>query len=280
MAFAPIVPPPEGAVAAAQGGYKGDRFYVSADGHFVGDDGFVVPKDFTEFYARFPKHIHNWVKKRMYTGTSEDEVEDWTQDLLIHLQFLPEESKHRKGGKADVVQTFDPFRQYGASQRRFLSYINFCLMNKFRTVGSKFSRNPLSRADNISLSGSEMDDAKAAHVSMDSTEEFVYQHSTQLSKASQKGFKAQDDQMFTGEFLEFVRKKEPEVAPLLHAVWSAGGSFADTRRFWCVTCSRLSNLLEVQSGIHTGHQLGIEQRQFNRFRGRLKELAGKFVRER
>ena len=276
--FAPTVPPPEGAAVAAQDGYTGDRFYVSTDGHFVGDDGFVVPKDFTEFYARFPNHIRNWVKKRMYTGTAEDEVEDWAQDLLIHLQALPEESKHRDDGKKDVVQTFNPFRQYGASQRRFLSYINFCLMNKFRTVGSKFSRNPLSRADNISLSSDEgLDHPNGSH-SM-TMEEFAYQHSTQLSKASQKGFKSQDDQMFTGEFLEFVKAKEPEVAPLLHAVWEAGGSFADTRRFWCVTCKRLSNLLEVQSGVHTGHQLGIEQRQFNRFRGRLKELAGKFVRE-
>ena len=265
-------------MVAAQDGYTGDRFYASTDGHYVGDDGFVVPKDFTEFYARFPHHIHNWAKKRMYGG-SEDEVEDWSHDLLIHLQSLPKESKHREDGKTDVIQTFDPFRQYGASQRRFLSYINFCLMNKFRTVGSKFSRNPLSRADNISLSGNEADEAKMGHDRMDSTEEFVYQHSTQLSKASEKGFKTQDDRMFTGEFLEFVYKKEPEVAPLLHAVWEAGGSFADTRRFWCVTCKRLSNLLEVQSGAHTGHQLGIEQRQFNRFRGRLKELAGKFVRE-
>jgi hypothetical protein len=152
-------------------------------------------------------------------------------------------------------------------------------MNKFRTVGSKFSRNPLSRADNISLSETN-DNGNDNHGNHNnSTEEFVYQHSNALSKASQKGFKTQDDQMFTGEFLEFVKKRSPEVAPLLAAVWEAGGSFADTRRFWCVTCKRLTNLLEIKSGIHIGHSLGIEQRQFNRFRGRLKELAGKFVRE-
>jgi hypothetical protein len=33
----------------------------------------------------------------------------------------------------------------------------------------------------------------------------------------------------------------------------------------------------VDSGKHLGHGLGIEQRQFNRFRSRLKELAVRFV---
>ena len=34
-------------------GFAGDPFeYV--DGHYVGHDGFVVPKDFQEFYQRYP----------------------------------------------------------------------------------------------------------------------------------------------------------------------------------------------------------------------------------
>jgi hypothetical protein len=258
-------------VEAKEEGYKGDMFYVSVDGHYIGDDGFVVPKDFGEFYSRFPNHIRNWVRKRVRTKSSEDDVNDWAQDLTKHLMFLPEESKHRESGKVDVIQTFDPFKQYGASQRRFLNYINFCLHNKFRTVGSKFGRNPLSCQANVSLSGGEFTEHDPAH--LDATDEYVYKHSTRLVQGSQRDFKAQDDRMITKEFLAFVGEREPEVAPILHAVWESGGSFADTRKFWCSTCNRLSNTLEVQSGVHTGHQLGINQRQFNRFRGKVKELA-------
>ena len=136
-------------------GYTGDVFYVAADGHFIGDDGFVVPQDFHEFFKRFPNFVRNWVKKRLYKSASEADIEDWSHDLLFHLQFLPDESKHREVGKTDVVQTFDPFKQYGASERRFRHYLNRCLINKFRTVGSKFSRNPLSCPANVSLSSDE-----------------------------------------------------------------------------------------------------------------------------
>ncbi len=30
------------------------------NGRFVGDDGFVVPKDFAEFHERFPEYVRNW----------------------------------------------------------------------------------------------------------------------------------------------------------------------------------------------------------------------------
>lgn len=275
VVFAPTVPPPEGAVVANQAGYTGDTIYLSQDGHYIGDDGFVVPKNFIEFYGRFPNMVRNWVKKRLSTQP-DNEVEDWTQDLLIHLQSLPEDSKHRDAGKTDLVQVFDPFRQYGASERRFRHFLNVCLMRKFLTVGSKFSRNPLSRMDNVSLSAAEQDEFIMQSGGVD---EYVYKNSTELSLGTDKEFKAQDDQMFTGEFIDFVVDRDPEVAPLLTAVLRSGGSFADTRRFWCSTCDRLATEKEVQSGLHSGHQLGIDQKEFNRFRGRLKELAGQFVRE-
>jgi len=51
------------------------------------------------------------------------------------------------------VQTFDPARHYGASQRRFQNYINLCLANKFRTMDAARMKNPLCRTGNLSLSG-------------------------------------------------------------------------------------------------------------------------------
>jgi hypothetical protein len=63
-------------------------------------------------------------------------VEDWAQDLLIHLRYLPAASKHREAGKEDIVQTFDPCKHHGANSARFFNYINLCLGNRFRTMYS------------------------------------------------------------------------------------------------------------------------------------------------
>lgn len=257
-------------------GYTGDRFYMSPDGHFIGDDGFVVPRDFQEFYGRWPSYVRNWVKKRLYSRAPEEDVEDWAQDLLIHLQFLPAESKHRDAGKQDVIQTFDPFQQYGASERRFRNYINFCLNNKYRTLGGKLSRNPLSHPANVSISTEE---GHSSPPYPEGTDKYVYQHSKCLSRASQRNFQTQENRLFTSQFLDFVALVDPEMAPILDAVWQAGGNFTDVRNLWCATCGALASIPEVESGKHLGHAVGIEQRQFNRFRSRLKELALKFVDE-
>src|SRR5208337_1788735 len=136
--------------------YTGDSFTVSADGHYIGDDGFVVPRNFDEFYNRYPKYVINWVKKRLNRFQVDDDVEDWTQDLLIHMKYLPVMSKHRtpgangrENGCTDVIETFNPYQQYGASERRFRNYINFCLANKFNTVQSKRKKNPVCRPGNL-----------------------------------------------------------------------------------------------------------------------------------
>jgi hypothetical protein len=127
-----------------------DPFTV-VDGRYVGHDGFEVPKDFDEFHERFPKYVRHWVNRRVDRSTPKEDAEDWTQDLLIHLRYLPTTSKHRQDGKEDVVQTFDPHKQYGASAARFFNYINLCLGNKFRTMHSTRMKNPLCRPGNLSL---------------------------------------------------------------------------------------------------------------------------------
>ena len=78
-------------------------------------------------------------------------MEDWTQDLLIHLSRLPLTSKYREAGNEDIVATFDPVKHYGANEARFRNYINLCLTNKFRTMHSKRMKDPLCRPGNLSL---------------------------------------------------------------------------------------------------------------------------------
>ena len=132
-----------------EGRYTSDPFEF-VDGHCVGHDGFVVPNNFAEFYERFPDHIRRWVKRHTDRCSSNEDIDDWTQDLCTHMSSLPATSNYRRVGKQDVIQTFDPFRQYGATLPRFLNYINRCLANRFRTIHSEHMRNPLSRAEPLS----------------------------------------------------------------------------------------------------------------------------------
>jgi hypothetical protein len=88
------------------------------------------------------QYIGNWVRRHVDRSTPKEDVEDWTQDLLIHLRFLPVTSRHREAGKEDVVQTFDLYKHHGAEAARFFNYINLCLRNKFRTIHSRSMKEP------------------------------------------------------------------------------------------------------------------------------------------
>lgn len=44
--------------------------------HYVGHDGFVVPKDFDEFHDRFPQQVCHWVNRHVDRSTQKEDVED------------------------------------------------------------------------------------------------------------------------------------------------------------------------------------------------------------
>lgn len=157
---------------------KCDPFSVR-EGRFVGHDGFVVPKDFDEFHERFPNYVRNWVRRHTEASASREDLEDWTQDLLIHLRYLPLNSKHRDAGAEDVIQTFDPVKHFGANQARFQNYINLCLTNKFRSLYSKRRKDALSQPGNVSLDPqSEWNDPHAVD------DELCHAHSVDLQRTA------------------------------------------------------------------------------------------------
>jgi hypothetical protein len=78
--------------------YKSDPFTI-ADGRYVGSDGFVVPKDFEEFFERFPDYVRKWVSKHADRSAPKEDLEDRKQDLLIHLLNLPQTHKHPSTAK-------------------------------------------------------------------------------------------------------------------------------------------------------------------------------------
>jgi hypothetical protein len=221
--------------------------FTTRGGRYVGHDGFVVPKDFDEFDQRFPHYVRNWVRKHAEKSAQPEDLGDWTQDLLIHMRYLPPTSKYRKAGKQDIVQTFDPFKHHGANLRRFLNYINLCLANKFRTIHSARMKNPLCRTGNVSLS-EQMDAERWGQAD----DEYCLAHSEHLRKSSEHLEKQAQDRHRITEFTEFVSHEDSGVVPAMSAIL-ATSTQADAARF----------LRTTDAG-------------FTRMRNRLRQLGGCF----
>jgi hypothetical protein len=191
---------------------KYDPFTI-VDGHYVGHDGFVVPQNFDEFHERFPEYVRYWFRKHAGRSTPNPDVEDLTQDLLIHLKCLPPNSKHRESGQHDIVQTFDPHKQHGASSARFFNYINLCLANKSRSMHSKRMTNPLCRPGNLSFS-TDCEDANRDQVD----DEFCHQHSEHLRSRCQRQEKQRDARRILAEFSVFVKHEDSSLLPVMRAI--------------------------------------------------------------
>ncbi len=189
--------------------YTGDPFcYV--DGHFIGHDGFVVPKDFPEFYERFPQYIRRWVSRHAGACSSKEDIDEWSQDLCAHMSCLPATSNYRKAGKQDVIQTFDPLRHFGATLPRFLNYVNRCLINRFRTIHSNRMKNPVCRADPLSS----FDVGGVA-----TADDEPYRASVEGLKATDlRSRKQVEDKLLIGEFVDFIRVENPRLLPVLEAI--------------------------------------------------------------
>jgi hypothetical protein len=221
--------------------------FSTRDGHYVGHDGFVVPRDFAEFTTRFPDYVHRWVSKHAGTSASREDIEDWTQDLLVHLSRLPETSKHRDAGKTDIVATFNPLRHYGANEARFRNYINLCLANKFRTMYSKRMKDVLGRPGTFSLDGEKSGEK------LGSVDEFCHKHSAHFRVAEKASQKQSHDSAFLQQFLNFVARKDAKALATIQAMMATGtwGQAA----YW----------------------LGIPELEFDRRRTPVKRLARCFV---
>ena len=192
------------------------------DGHYVGHDGFVVPNDFPEFYERFPDHIRRWVKRHVRKSSSNEDIADWTQDLCAHMSSLPATSKYRRAGKRDVIQTFDPFRHYGATLPRFLNYINRCLANRFRTIHSEHMRNPLSRAEPLlcpQIGEEASSDDELCEILVE-----------KLKAVDVRSRKKLEDRLLIGRFVEFVRNQNPRTLLALEAIAVTGTQAEATRK--------------------------------------------------
>jgi hypothetical protein len=247
--------------SADREGYTGDPFNITEDGHYLGENNFLVPKNFDEFYERYPKYILNWVKRRLNRWVVDEEVEDWTQDLIIHMKYLPAKSKYRlagTNGKAegcqDVIETFNPYNQYGASERRFRHYVNNCLGNKFNTVFKKSERNPLCRRGNVTIDNvSDCADFQPLVVN----DEWCHLNSASLSRASENTMNQNENHMLANEFFQYVKKEDANVLPIMEAIGKTS------------TQSQAAEYLTAMTGA--------TNEEFVRLRNRLKQLGNCFL---
>jgi hypothetical protein len=152
------------------------------------------------------------------------------------MKYLPATSKHRKAGKEDIVQTFDPAKHHGANLPRFLNYVNLCLANKFRTIHSKRRKDAMCHTENLSLTG-QRDSEECGEVD----DVYCLAHSEYLRRAADISEKRAQDEEFVREFVDFVRRKDPSVLPSIKSIL-ATGTLGDAAEFLGITEARFSRL--------------------------------------
>lgn len=192
------------------------------DGHFVGCDGFVVPKNFVEFFEREPMSVRRFLMKKLHRQMVDEVVLDLEQDLLLHLHYLPASSKHRKEGKTDIIQCFDPSKHHGASAKRFHNYLALCMNNRFCTIMHKQKKNPIYHKNNLSIAGADsqqLDRENSFAVTGEVSEEFLHNNSTFVAQMSRRDDEnAHFRKLFVQQFRDYVQQAAPEILPVIDAI--------------------------------------------------------------
>jgi hypothetical protein len=180
-----------------------ESFTISPDGHYVGQDGFLVPKNFEEFFERDPLWVRHWLTKRMRGRAERDAILDLAQDLLLYLCSLPEKSKFRRKGRngradgcTDVIQCFDPVRH-----------------------------NPLHHSNNLNISGPATERG-SSEGSGEASEEYLLIHSSILAMEYRKRKRSENIllRIFIKDFVSFTGKEAPELLAIIDAIQSTATS--------------------------------------------------------
>lgn len=220
----------------------------------MGEDGFVVPKNFGEFFERDPLRVRRWVTKRLHRRFGRDTIPDLEQDLLLYLCTLPPDSRFRQKGAngrpdgcTDVIQCFDPVRHYGATAGRFHNFINLCLANRLSTILAKQRHNPIWDPRNLSISAFELslENASGPEAAGRIDEAFLLKHSATFAAESRRRAHSEHPVLkaYVREFERFVGQQDPKLLLIVQAIQrcgtlreterSTGMANHEFRRRWC-----------------------------------------------
>lgn len=212
-------------------------------------DGFVVPRNFQEFFERFPRHVQGFVRRHMIGRPFQDKQERQAE-LLCYLMTLPSGSRYRCpgtngyiGGCTDRVMTFNSSRSHGSTRGQFLAYINRLLLNEFINIEKRDQGDATSRRDTIRIEMEESDrplNPARNEISVDQLHHCVQARKLAVDETAENALVV--------EFVEFVRRHNRDMLPIF--------------------------LEFVQCGtpMKAKSALGLPERLFNRARTRLKVL--------
>ena len=204
-------------------------------GNVGGADAFIVPRDFIEFYERYPVYVRNWVSKKLRKVSTHPDVEDWTNTLLAHICAVPkgkvveatdEEEEKIVGGSlakrgfVDVINAFNPWAQYGASAKRFFSFVNTCLSNKYSSLTSKHRKDAMWHQQ-FSLDDAMPGASSASHdsPSQESGREYLLiSRSSLYAEEVGKAIPKTADEILVEQFKEFLTRRDPSLIPLVEAL--------------------------------------------------------------
>jgi hypothetical protein len=230
----------------------------------VGEDGFVVPKDFVEFFERYPLRVRRWVARRLHRRFGQDAILDLEQDLLLYLCTLPPDSRFRRkgvngrpAGCTDVIQCFDPVRNYGATAGRFHNFINLCLTNQLSTILTRQRHNPICNPRNLGIANLQENEGGPESV-CEVGEAYLLRNSGTFARESRRRAHAENPVLktYVREFEQFVLRREPKLLAVVHAI------------------QRTATLRDAEKSI------GLANREFRRCRSDLRLLKDRFLEQR
>jgi hypothetical protein len=217
----------------------------------VVESTFQLPRDFAEFYSRFPRFVGDFVRRRMMNRSREDQ-EDRESELLHFLMTLPDTSKFRSPGTngyetgcLDRIMTFNPARCGGASPGQFLSYVSRILLNRFISLEGEQRSNPVCRRDTLRLSN-DLDEYNGV-----SDSKMVPSQQCLLELPAGRGLERTSEvwsHTVVQGFVAFIKRHNPELVSVL---------------FTLSICGKLCDA-KVESGMN--------ERAFGRARSRLRTL--------
>jgi hypothetical protein len=216
----------------------------------VVESTFQLPRDFAEFYSRFPRFVGDFVRRRMMNRSREDQ-EDRESELLHFLMSLPDTSKFRSPGTngyetgcLDRIMTFNPARCGGPSPGQFLSYVSRILLNQFISLEGRQRSNPVCRRDTLRLSN----DPDQYNAMSESNIPPSQQSFLELSVARLEGTSEVWCHTVVQGFVAFIRVHNPELLCVLVAL---------------SICTRVCDAMT---------ESGLNERAFCRARSRLRTL--------
>jgi hypothetical protein len=116
----------------------------------------------------------------------------------------------------DVIQCFNPSRQYGASERRWRCWLNLCLSNRASTIYQRQKKDALSRHNNVPF------DAASDSAGVSVNDEYLHRHSEILQRKSAEQSSAVEKRLLANRFVDFVLEKEPHLYCTVLAISETG----------------------------------------------------------